>query len=322
MAVTAATASAAGPDVKYKAPRTENGHPDLQGVWGFTSGVPFQRPAAFADRKFFTKEEFDKQRAAMWAGIMGIARFAPVEAVAVDWIDNSLHVDDLRTSLIAYPENGRLPALVDGVQRMPTVDEIVALLGEAKGGTLPPGLLSLFAMFSNVKRDSYENFTLSERCLSGAAVPLAPGLGENYVQIIQSRDQVALVMDESRRIVPLDPKSQLGEKLRKWDGASRGHWEGETLVIETGNFNNRTPSFAGAGNSHDKVVTERLTRTSKGTIQYEATLVDPKTFQSKVEIAFPMGHVDAHIYESACHEGNYSMANTLSAVRKEDAAKR
>src|SRR5215467_3499360 len=158
MAVTAATASAAGPEAKYKAPRTENGHPDLQGVWGFTSGVPFQRPAAFADRKFFTKEEFDKQRAAMWAGIMGIARFAPVEAVAVDWIDNSLHVDDLRTSLIAYPENGRLPPLVDGVQRMPTVDEILALVAEAKNGNLPPGLLSLLAMFGNVKRDSYENF--------------------------------------------------------------------------------------------------------------------------------------------------------------------
>src|SRR5262249_36071716 len=155
----------------------------------------------------------DKQRAAMLTGIMGLVKFAPVEAVAVDWIDNTLHVDDLRTSLISYPENGRLPALVDGVQRLPTVDEILALLADAKGGTFPPQLLSVLAMFANVKRDSYENFTASERCLSGAVVPLAPGLGENFVQIIQAKDHVALVMDESRRIVPLDTNAQLGEKL-------------------------------------------------------------------------------------------------------------
>ena len=121
---TTGTATAAGPDPKYKAPRTENGQPDLQGVWNFSSGVPLQRPTAFADRKTLTKEEFEKQRAAMLNGIAGITKFAPVEAVAVDWIDNTLHVDDLRTSLIAYPENGRLPALVEGVQRMPTVDEM------------------------------------------------------------------------------------------------------------------------------------------------------------------------------------------------------
>jgi len=319
---TTGTATAAGPDPKYKAPRTENGQPDLQGVWNFSSGVPLQRPTAFADRKTLTKEEFEKQRAAMLNGIAGITKFAPVEAVAVDWIDNTLHVDDLRTSLIAYPENGRLPALVEGVQRMPTVDEILSLLADAKGGSLPPGLLALFAMFGNVKRDSYENFTPSERCLSSAIVPLAPGLGDNYVQIIQAKDHVALLMDDSRRLVTIEAKPRAGEKLRNWDGASRGHWEGETLVIESANFNSRTPSFAGAGNSHDKVVTERLTRTSKGVIEYTATVVDPKTFQDKVEIAFPMAHVDAHIYESACHEGNYSMRNTLSAVRKDEEAKR
>lgn len=322
LAVTAVTVSAAGPDTKYKAPRTENGQPDLQGVWSFSSGVPLQRPASFAGKKLFTKEEFDKQRATMLGGIMAIAKFAPVEAVSVDWINNDLHVDDLRTSLISYPENGRLPALIEGVQRMPTVEDILGALAEAKNGSLPPGLLALFAMFGNVKRDSYENFTTSERCLSGASVPLAPGLGDNYVQIIQGRDHVALVTDEFRRIVPLEAKPRVGEKLRSWDGASSGHWEGETLVIETRNFNSRTPSFAGTGNSREKLVTERLTRTSKGVLEYSATVVDPKTFQDKVEIAFPMGHVDAHIYESACHEGNYSMSNTLSAVRKEEEAKR
>jgi len=322
LAVTAVTVSAAGPDTKYKAPRTENGQPDLQGVWSFSSGVPLQRPAAFADKKTFTKEEFDKQRAAMLNGIRGIASFAPVEAVTLDWIDNTLHVDDLRTSLIAYPENGRLPALVEGVQRMPTVQDILAILADNKGGGIPPGLLPVLAMFGAGRRDSYENFTMSERCLSAASVPLEPGLGDNYVQIIQAKDYVVLVGDEFRRIVPLDAKPLSGEKLRSWEGTSRGHWEGESLVVETRNFNSRMPSVAGAGNSRDKVVTERITRTSKNAIEYSGTVLDPKTFQDKVEIAFPMAHVDAHIYESACHEGNYSMRNTLSAVRKDEEAKR
>jgi hypothetical protein len=321
MVVATVTLSAAGPDAKYKAPRTESGRPDLQGVWNFSSGVPLQRPAAVANRTHFTKEEFDTQRAAMLKGLLGIAKFAPVEAVAVDWIDNALHVDDLRTSLITYPANGRLPALVEGVQRLPTVDEILGLLADAKGG-FPPELLALFARLTNVKRDSYENFSASERCISGAVVPLAPALGENYVQIIQSRDHVALVTDEFRRIVTLETPPQMGEKLRNWDGVSRGHWDGETLVIETRNFNSRTPSFAGAGNAHDKVVTERISRTSQNTIEYAAAVADPKTFQDKVEFWFPMVHVDTHIFESACHEGNYSLTNTLSAVRTQEAATR
>src|SRR5262252_4205933 len=133
LVLTAAVASAAGPETKTKAPRTADGRPDLQGVWNFSSGVPLQRPAAFADRKALTKEEFDKQHAARRNALGSVARFAPVEAIGLDWMDATLHVDDLRTSLITYPENGRLPALVEGVQRMPTVDEIVSLLGEAKG---------------------------------------------------------------------------------------------------------------------------------------------------------------------------------------------
>jgi hypothetical protein len=120
------------------------------------------------------------------------------------------------------------------------------------------------------------------------------------------------------RIVTLDGWPRLGDTLRSWHGDSRGWWDGETLVVETRNFNHRTQSFAGAGNSHEKVVTERFTRVAPNALAYEATIVDPKTFQDKIVMAYPMAKVGAMIYESACHEGNYSMRNMLSAARKEE----
>jgi hypothetical protein len=315
LVLTAAVASAAGPETKSNAPRTAEGRPDLQGVWNFSSGVPLQRPAAFADTKFFTKEEFEKQRATFQNGLAAVRRIAPIEAIGVDWIDTTIHVEDLRTSLITYPENGRLPALVEGVNRTPTVEDFLAALSNPRGA---PEIISQLAAFGAGKKDSHSDFGPAQRCLSAPVVPIMPGLGDNYVQIIQSRDAVALRTDEFVRIIALDGKPAVGERLRSWTGVSRAHWEGETLVVETRNFNGRTQSFAGAGRSPAKVVTERFTRTSQNRIQYAATVVDPKTFQDKVEVAFPMARVDARIYESTCHEGNYSLSNALSAARAEE----
>jgi len=315
LVLTAAAASAAGPETTYKAPRTADGRPDLQGIWNFTSGVPLQRPAAMADRKLLTKEEFDKQYAARRNALGAVARFAPVEAVALDWIDGRLYVDDLRTSLITYPENGRLPALVEGVTRMPDVEEFLAALIDPKGAS-SPALLSSLSMFGGGKKDSHTDLGPSERCLLAPIVPIVPGLGDNYVQIVQSKDYVALRTDEFVRIVSLDGKAQPGERLRSSTGVSRGHWEGDTLVVETRNFTGRSLSFG--ARSRDKVVTERFTRTSKNGLEYAATVVDPKTFQDKIELSFPLARVDALIYESACHEGNYSAPNILSGARAAD----
>jgi len=315
LVLTAAVASAAGPETKTKAPRTADGRPDLQGVWNFSSGVPLQRPAAFADKKFFTKEEFEKQRATFTNGLAAARRFAPIEAIGVDWIDTTIHVEDLRTSLITYPENGRLPALVEGVTRTPTVEDFLAALSNPKGA---PEIISQLASFGAGRKDSHSDFGPAARCLTVPVVPIMPGLGDDYVQIIQSRDSVALRTDEFVRVITFDGKPPVGERLRSWTGQSRGHWEGETLVVETRNFNNRMQSFAGAGRSLEKVVTERFTRSSQNGMQYAATVVDPKTFQDKVEVSFPMARVDARIYESTCHEGNYSLANALSAARAEE----
>jgi len=307
--------SAAGPETKYKAPRTPDGRPDLEGVWNFSSGVPLQRPAALADRKVLTKEEFDKQYAARRNALSAVARFAPVEAIGLDWFDTALHVDDLRTSLITYPENGRLPALAEGVTRMPDVEEFLAALSDPKGAS-SPALLSALSMFGSGKKESHADLGVSERCLLAPPVPILPGLGDNYVQILQSKDHMALRTDEFVRIVSLDSKTQVGERLRSSTGVSRGHWEGETLVVETRNFSSRSQSFG--ARSRDKVVIERFTRRSTNGLEYSATVVDPKTFQDKVELSFPMARVDARIYESACHEGNYSIPNILSAARAEE----
>ena len=162
---------------------------------------------------------------------------------------------------------------------------------------------------------------MSDRCLFGPSVPLLPNRGDAFVKIVQARDHIVLVTDEFRRVIALEGKTTPGAKLRSWAGTSIGRWEGDTLVVETRNFNSRTPSFGGAGDSREKVVTERFARTSKNGLDYSATIVDPKTFQERIEVGFPMGHVDKQIFESACHEGNYSLRNTLSAARKEDETK-
>jgi hypothetical protein len=318
LAITAAGLSAAGPETKAKAPRTENGQPDLQGVWNFSSDVPLQRAAAFAGKKILTKEEFDEQAAKRRNGLRAVVKFAPIEDIGLDWIDNEPLFEDLRSSLISYPETGRLPKLMDGVRREPSVEDIGALLGESKDGP-PPALLALISAFQGGAKDSVDDFNLAARCLTGENVPFAPQLDNNQVQIIQSKDHVVFLTDGARRIIPIDARPRVSEKFRTWSGDSRGHWEADTLVIETTNFSRRARSFSGAGNGYDKMVVERFTRRSKGAIEYEATIVDPKTFTDKIVVSFPMARMEnGHLYEWACHEGNYSLKNALSGARAEE----
>ena len=307
---------------KYTAPRADGGRPDLQGVWNFNTAVPMQRPAAVGDKKVFTKEELDARRASLQNALGQIAKLAPVEAIGLDWMDGAMRVEDLRTSLITYPANGRLPARLEGVKQMPQIEELIGFLADSsKGGTvtLPPSAAALIAAFQGGKRDSYTDFMPSERCLFDAFVPMSPQLDDNYVQVIQGPDSVVLIGDYWRRVVSLDGKPFPAETQRTWTGVSRGHWEGDTLVVETRNFNDRLPSFAGVGNGLGKVVTERITRTSATSLEYSATVVDPKSFKDRIEFSFPMASVNAEIHESGCHEGNYSMRNSLSAARLADA---
>lgn len=312
-------ASAAAQNASYRAPRTETGRPDLQGVWNFNTGVPLQRPAAAAGKKVFTKEEFEARRATLRRALDTIGTIAPVEAIGLDWMDNRLHVEDMRTSLISYPESGRLPEALPGVRRMPQIEDFIDVIANLKGGTVPPALGALLAAFTGGKKDSYTDFMPSERCLFDAMVPLVPQIDDNFVQIVQSPDHLVMITDFWRRVVALDGKPHVADTLRSWPGTSRGRWEGDALVIETKNFNDRGPSFAGLGTPRDKVVTERLVRTGPNRLDYSATVVDPKTFKDKVELSFPMASVNAAIHEGGCHEGNYSMRNSLAAARLDDA---
>jgi hypothetical protein len=317
--VALAATSADAQTAKYRSPRTESGHPDLQGVWNFNTGVPLQRPAALKDKTVLTKEEFAARQQLVRSAIQTITTIAPVEAIGLDWMDNTLHVEDLRSSLISYPADGRLPALVKGVTRMPDLETLLTILGELKGPP-PPALGALLAAFTGGAKNSYTDFMPSERCLFAADVPLMPQLEDNHIQIVQSHDTVVLINDFQRRVINLTSKAP-GPGVRTNSGISRGRWEGDTLVVETSNFDGRYPSFSGAGKSHDKVVTERLTRTAANRIEYSATVVDKSTFQDRVELSFPMTLVTARIHEGGCHEGNYSMRNSLSAARLDDAAK-
>ena len=314
-AMIAAGASATGQETKYKAPRTEGGQPDLRGVWNFNTNVPLERPTAFAEKKLFTRQEIENRKTAQQKALQSVASFAPVEDVGLNWLDNTTHVEDLRTSLITFPENGKLPPLVEGVQRLPGPQEVIAAL--TNGEPPPPAFL---ASFGRGKRDGPEDFPPSERCLFAATVPLVPQLDGNYLQIVQAADHIVLLTDATLRVIPLDGRPHLPAALRSWSGDARGHWEGDTLVVETTNFNNRTRSFAGAGRPLKKVVTERFTRRSANVVEYEATIVDPATFQDRIVLSFPMGKVDSRIYEEACHEHNYSLTNALSGARAEERA--
>lgn len=323
LVVLTAAVFAGGPESKYQAPRTKDGRPDLQGVWNFASDVPLQRPAKFGDKKVLTKEEFNAQRDALRNVLRLIVKFAPVENVGLDWIDSEVYVNDVRSSLITYPENGRLPALVEGVRRNPGLDEILTGFADAGTSGPPPAALgSLLASFAGAPKNSHTDFSRAQRCLASIDVPIVPQFGnDNYVQIIQARDHIALVMDVGRRIVALDATAAASSGVRTSIGISTGRWDGDTLVIETRNFSATLPGFAGAGNSRDKIVTERFTRTRAG-LDYAATVVDSSTFKDRIELSFPMAHVDARIYEATCHEGNYSLSNVLSASRMQDAARR
>src|ERR1051325_107970 len=172
VALTAA-AHAAGPEVKYKAPRTADGHPDAQSSCNVSSNVPLELPSIFADRKTATREEIEKNAQKKENALKMARTFAPVEAVGIEALDHTSHVDDLRTSLITYPENGRMPALADGATRVLTVDQILDAIGDPKAGP-PPGLAQFLMPQA---RDSHQNFSPAERCLIGApSVPIQPDL--------------------------------------------------------------------------------------------------------------------------------------------------
>ena len=299
----------------YVVPTTEYGHPDMQGVWNFASHTPVQRDVQFGNREHFTAEENEVNRLQSISAFEARAEshFDGVGGYNSFWYERATIGYDLRTSLITYPLNGRIPDLVEGVHM-----QIGTLSGDI------PSQRPVRFVVGGISKDGPEDRGLSERCIIGfnAGPPFMPSSYNNNVQIIQHRDHVVIMteMVHDARIVALGAAPQLNDNIRLWSGNSRGYWDGDALVVETKNFNGMTQSFPTSpnGNSYDKFLTERFSRVDDATIEYEFTIDDPGTFTDKITVMVPITKVNGLLYEYACHEGNYGMINMLRGARREE----
>ena len=301
---------------EYLVPKTQWGQPDLQGVWNFASNVPTERPEEFGDRQFLTQEEVlaaQRERFSIGRRREPSRTSTGVEAFYNDtmWMERARVDGVVRTSLLVYPLNGRLPELVEGITHQPGGERDV------------PGERPVRFAVGGIGRDGPEDRGLSERCLVGfnAGPQLMPSVYNNNVQIVQNKDYVVIFaeMVHDARLIRLTKGPELDPKVGQWSGDSRGYWDADTLVITTKNFNGLTQSFEGYGSSKNKVLYERLTRIGPETINYEFTIDDLSTFTDKLTAIVTLAKVSSQLYEYACHEGNYGMGNMLRAARNRDA---
>ena len=306
-------------------PRTPWGHPDFQGIWDHRTITPLERPEELGDRVFLTEEEAaGLEQAAVDRAVHLLTR-PPERTTAggsVDsradgtpgfyndfWLDTGTNtIGTRRTSLIIDPPNGRLPALTDSGSRR--IEKNRAYRREHPA-------------------DSWLDFDATDRCLVGVnnGPPILPAAYNQNLQLVQNEDFVMLLaeMIHTVRVVPLDGRPPLGERIRQWAGDARGHWDGDTLVIETSNF--VADRWWTSANPMGRVATsgklelvERFTRLDSETLEYEVTVHDPDTWSQPWTASIPMRLSDAPLYEYACHEGNYSMPNMLAGERAAEEA--
>jgi hypothetical protein len=298
------SAAKAPPGKTWTSPRTAWGDPDLQGIWDFRTLTPLERPREFAGKEFLTEEEAAELERQAAQRPDGRPPGDPREAPSVHppfWLDYGKNViGTRRTSLLVDPPDGRVPALTPEAQKR------AAARAEARRGRGPA--------------DSWEDRSLFERCITrGLPAGMLPAGYNNNVQIFQSPGYAVILLEmiHDARIVPLDGRPHLQQNIRQWLGDSRGRWEGDTLVVETTNFSDKT-NFRGSGaNLH---LVERFTRVDGGTIDYQFTASDPTTWARPWTVAFPLTKSDGPIYEYACHEGNYGLAGILRGARSEERA--
>ena len=305
-AAAARPAASAAPASTYKVPVTPWGHPDIQGTWDYRSITPLERPQQYGDRAFLTdKEVADLEARAAKRMDEAPAEDAPAGTIhAAYWTDPGRKVEESRrTSLIIDPPNGRVPPLVADRAR------------QGGGGRRGGG-----ANRQGGRADSWLDRSPLERCITwGLPTAILPGLYNNNIQIVQSPDSVAITheMVHDTRVIPLDGRPQLPKVLGQWMGHSRGHWEGNTLVVETTNFSDKI-SYRGAATTMK--LTERFTRVGKDKIDFKITVEDPTTWTAPWTAAFSMRPSEGPLYEYACHEGNYGLRNILEVARDEEAA--
>jgi len=318
VALTLSVPAFAGQDpIESEIPLNPWGKPSLEGVWNFSSNVPIQRPRRFGDREFMTAEEIaqlNQRLAARDAASDQAVPSGPGNPGAYNdfWVESAGITDYIRTSHLVYPANGRLPA------RVAEVDSIAGGLGDDVSGVRPVRFV-----VGGISKDGPEDRGLSERCIVGfnSGPPFVPSLYNNNVQLVQNEDHVVILteMIHDARVVPIGEQAPLDDDIGLWSGSARGHWEGDTLVVVTKNFNGLTKSFSAFGTSTEKVLTEKFTRIDAVTVNYEFTVDDPATFTDRFTAVVPMTRVAGDLHEYACHEGNYGMENTLAGARAEEA---
>lgn len=299
----------------YEAPLNEWGQPDLRGVYNFSSNTPMQRPRELGTQEFLTLEEVharDERLAAEAAAGDGQSSQGGVGGYNQFWVEGAPEEANLRSSIIIYPEDGRMPARVEGAP--------IAFggLGPDYNGERP-----VRVTVGGIAKDGPEDRGLSERCLLGfnSVPPFAPSMYNNNVQLFQNKDYAVIYneMIHESRIVRLHDKEHIPEDIRQWTGDSIGWYEGDSLVVETKNFNNKTQTFYGTGDAGEsKTLIEKFTRRSDSIVDYEFTVIDPDAYQDKIVGTFPLVATNEQIFEYACHEGNYGMYNILQGQRVED----
>jgi len=301
---------AAGPAAAggaYVAPRTAWGDPDLQGMWPIDklNGTPVQRPESFRDRRYLSDEEYAER----------VERLRGLNARYEDEIANNkmgighwaeMGLPNRLTSLIMEPANGRLPPL--------TAE------GERLSGTMT-------SSWSNIPFDKVSDFNALDRCITrGMPASMFPFMYNSGIEIMQAPGYVVIRLElvHETRVVPVDGRAPLAPEIVQWLGESRGRFEGDTLVIETANFNGESPMLiVGPGGkpiptSREMRIVERLTRTANDTIEYEIAVDDSVVLSEPWKAAFPLQRDEAYrMFEYACHEDNSAIRNFIETSRFE-----
>ena len=294
----------------WTVPRTPDGHPDLQGIWTNATLTPMERPAAFAGKATLTDAEasaYEKkdlaasnidQKDSSLLRQTGDTETGGYNNLFIDRGSELARVDGVkRTSLIIDPPDGRVPPVTERARQ-----------SRGRGG------------FGG-RYDSVKDRPLAERCIIGfgstSGPPMMPALYNSDYQIVQTAGTVMILVEmvHDVRVIRMNAP-HVPDGIRKWLGDSVGHWEGDTLVVDTTNFNGRTKFRGSSENLH---LTERFRRVDANTLLYRATIDDPATFTKPWTMEFPFVATPGPIFEYACHEGNYAMPDILGGARKSDA---